>query len=325
MTGALDGAFERMMFLTATPFQLGHHELINVIGIFRGIAWKTLPQSTKEKFVEEVKSLGDMLDRAQHRAAELDKRWPSLRQDDLADAESGSAHRRAMVARRRIQSHGATRARSGAAKGFRPDEKRHEGGRGPAPQMGGKASARPRASGHQIPRRSRRVGRAIALSGVRDGGLPVEEDALLPFLLAARAQAVVVREAENAGRATFAEGLASSYEAFLETRSNHAERDEEEKEETSGTTASNGRVNRYVQKLAAALPDQTAYARHPKIAPLVARVLDLWNQGEKVVVFCHYRETGRALVRHLLPRWRNGFGTTPRKGLASTTETSARP
>ena len=101
MTGALDGAFERMMFLTATPFQLGHHELINVIGIFRGIAWKTLPQSTKEKFVEEVKSLGDMLDRAQHRAAELDKRWPSLRQDDLADAESGSAHRRAMVARRR--------------------------------------------------------------------------------------------------------------------------------------------------------------------------------------------------------------------------------
>ena len=48
ITGALDGAFERMMFLTATPFQLGHHELLNVIGRFRGVAWKTLTQATKE-------------------------------------------------------------------------------------------------------------------------------------------------------------------------------------------------------------------------------------------------------------------------------------
>jgi hypothetical protein len=24
-----------------------------------------------------------------------------------------------------------------------------------------------------------------------------------------------------------------------------------------------------------------------------------WRHGEKVVVFCHYRETGRALVKHL--------------------------
>ena len=299
VTGALDGAFERMMFLTATPFQLGHHELINVIGIFRGIAWKTLPQSTKEKFVEEVKSLGDMLDRAQHRAAELDKRWPSLRQDDLADANLGpltaeqwwlaaESNPTAQPERVQVLLRAFAQTRSAMKEAEVPLRKwvvRH---------------LRDRAlPGTQIPRRARRVGRAIALSGVGDGGLPVEEDALLPFLLAARAQAVVVREAENAGRATFAEGLASSYEAFLETRSNHAERDEEEKEETSGTTASNGRVNRYVQKLAAALPDQTAYARHPKIAPLVARVLDLWNQGEKVVVFCHYRETGRALVRHL--------------------------
>jgi hypothetical protein len=42
-----------------------------------------------------------------------------------------------------------------------------------------------------------------------------------------RAQAVVVREGEQGGSATFAEGLASSYEAFLETR-NRTEIDEEE-------------------------------------------------------------------------------------------------
>jgi ERCC4-related helicase len=140
----------------------------------------------------------------------------------------------------------------------------------------------------------RLVGRAISLSANGSGGLPVEDDALLPFLLAARAQAVVVSKGENAGRATFAEGLASSYEAFLETR-NRTEVDEE----AINGAAVDERVNRYVQKLTTVLPNETAYALHPKIAPLIARVLDLWRQREKVVVFCHYRETGRALVRHL--------------------------
>jgi SNF2 family DNA or RNA helicase len=85
ITGALEGSFERMMFLTATPFQLGHHELLNVIGRFRGVAWKTLPQYTKEQFEGELAALGKTLDRAQHRAAELDKRWSSLHQGDLVD------------------------------------------------------------------------------------------------------------------------------------------------------------------------------------------------------------------------------------------------
>jgi SNF2 family DNA or RNA helicase len=90
ISGALDGAFERMMFLTATPFQLGHHELLNVIGRFKGVAWKTLTEATKEAFEAELKSLGSALDTAQHRAAELDKRWLSLRQDDLVDSNGGS-------------------------------------------------------------------------------------------------------------------------------------------------------------------------------------------------------------------------------------------
>jgi hypothetical protein len=89
ITGALDGAFERMMFLTATPFQLGHHELLNVINRFRGVAWKTLAPCTKEQFDAEVKNLGLALDRAQHSAAELDRRWLSLRHDDLTDGNGG--------------------------------------------------------------------------------------------------------------------------------------------------------------------------------------------------------------------------------------------
>src|SRR5208283_3212868 len=54
------------------------------------------------------------------------------------------------------------------------------------------------------------------------GGLAISDAALLPFLLAARTQAIVAREARSGGRrerAYFAEGLASSFEAYRHTRS----------------------------------------------------------------------------------------------------------
>src|SRR6185437_1614989 len=159
-------------------------------------------------------------------------------------SESGSAHRRAMVARRRIQSTAQPERVQVLLRAFAQTRSAMKEAEVPLRKWVVRHLRDRALPGTQIPRRARLVGRAIAPSAVGDGGLPVEEDALLPFLLAARAQAVVVQEAENAGRATFAEGLASSYEAFLETRSNHAERDEEEKEETSGTTTSNERVNR---------------------------------------------------------------------------------
>ena len=294
ITGALEGAFERMMFLTATPFQLGHLELLNVIGRFKGIAWKTLPQYTEEQFEAELEVLGSVLDRAQHRSAELDKRWRALHQDDLVGQDGrqcnveewwheamqkpGDQPERIQVVLRAFEE--ARKAMKDAEVPLRQWVIRHLRDR--------------HLPSTNVLRRSRLVGRTIALGADGDGGLPVEDDALLPFLLAARAQAVVTRNGEKAGRATFAEGLASSYEAFLSTRN-----DSELEEEATIDAVPNKRVNRYVEKLAAVLPDQAAYARHPKVAPVVARVLDLWRQGEKVVVFCHYRETGRALVRHL--------------------------
>lgn len=63
-----------------------------------------------------------------------------------------------------------------------------------------------------------------------DPGLEVDGEALLPFLLAARAQvALATRAAEGIHkRALFAEGLASSYEAYLETRQGRADTDDEE-------------------------------------------------------------------------------------------------
>ena len=294
ISGALEGAFERMMFLTATPFQLGHHELLNVISRFKGIAWKTFAQNTNERFGTELKELGAVLDHAQHRTAELDIRWRSLLPADLIGPDSAPRNveewwneaiqkpedqpERIRVVIRAFEE--ARKAMKDAEVPLRRWVVRHLRDR--------------HLPNSSILRRLRLVGRAIALKANGDGGLPVEDAALLPFLLAARAQAVVIREGENAGRATFAEGLASSYEAFLDTR-NDSKLDEEP---ISGVVRDQ-RVNRYIEKLTGVLPNQASYASHPKIAPMVARVLDLWRQGEKVVVFCHYRETGRAIVRHL--------------------------
>ena len=293
-TGALDGAFERMMFLTATPFQLGHHELLNVIGRFKGIAWKTLPQIAKAEFEAELQNLGSALDHAQHRAAELDKRWLSLRQEDLVDDNGASL----AVEEWWPYAAGSPEKQSERVqvlmRAFEQTRKAMKDAEVPLRKWVVRHLRDSKMPDTNTLRRSRQVGRAICLASTEDGGLPVEKDALLPFLLAARAQAVVARNGEDAGRATFAEGLASSYEAFLETR-NHDVVDEE----AASQSAPDQRVNEYVKKLAAALPDEAAYALHPKIAPVVARVLDLWRQREKVVVFCHYRETGRALVRHL--------------------------
>ena len=38
--GQLSRVFERMLFLTATPFQLGHNELCSILRRFEGIRWK---------------------------------------------------------------------------------------------------------------------------------------------------------------------------------------------------------------------------------------------------------------------------------------------
>lgn len=294
IAGALDGAFERMLFLTATPFQLGHHELLNVIGRFKGIAWKTLPQYPKEQFELELKQLGTILDRAQHRAAELDKRWQSLRHDDLVgqDGERCSVEDWWHEASHNI--HEQPERIQVVMRAFDEARKAMKDGEMLLRKWVVRHLRERRLPHSDISRRVRLIGRAIAPGADGDGGLPVADEALLPFLLAARAQAVVTHEGERAGRATFAEGLASSYESFLGTR-----KESKVDEEADTGTVESERVNRYIEKLAKVLPTPAAYAQHPKVAPLVARVLELWSHGEKVVVFCHYQETGRALVRHL--------------------------
>jgi hypothetical protein len=83
--GPLGGVFERMLFLTATPFQLGHHELCSVLERFEGIAWnsKVPPPGGRAEFRQQVAALRERLDAAQEAALTFDSAWGQLRQDDL--------------------------------------------------------------------------------------------------------------------------------------------------------------------------------------------------------------------------------------------------
>lgn len=295
--GALGGVFERMLFLTATPFQLGHEELCSVLERFDGIAWKsrTAPAIGREGFQTRVHELRERLDAAQHAALNLESAWGKLRPEDLLidgrpsnDVEqwwqnmlAGSP--RTPAAELVLCSYRRTDEKMRAAEAaLRPWVIRH---------------LRPRVvAGH--PRRMRLVGAAIEhdRSTASEAGIEVAGPALLPFLLAARATVC-----NPDARPVFAEGLASSYEAFLHTRkpvlrktNNDTDGDDDPMDlgETSDRLG-----NWYLQQLEQSLPlrDHRDSAAHPKIAATARRVLAAWRQREKVVVFCHYIATGRVL------------------------------
>lgn len=301
VAGALKGAFERMLFLTATPFQLGHHELLNVLDRFGGIDWKSLPGSSCDELTCDLDRLRKSLDRAQLAGAELDKKWESLTRSDLLSPSGDEMSPEAWWQKVRkdkdeqpqrvqavVRAYDMTQnAMKEAEKGLQKWVIRHLRVRN-LPEVA-------------IARRTRVVGQGIQLASDRRAvGLTIGGEAVLPFLLASRAQTVVSRRARNSsrGRATFAEGLASSYEAFLDTRRSREPNSviDEEPVELDGTEVLTAR---YLEKLSQTLPEPSAYGRHPKVSALVERVVDLWAKGEKVVVFCHFRQTGRALVRHL--------------------------
>ncbi len=299
LSGAFNGRFERMLFLTATPFQLGHAELVNVLTRFKAVQWKELPAGAAERYREALFKLSQSLDTAQQVATDFDRLWQRI------PAEAGPASSDEVSLDQwwqKVQSAGPgalpilgeiARSYDATAKAMAEAEKLL------APWV-----IRHRRS-HELPdsdvlRRMRRVGRSVCPGHESDQqGLAVTSDQLLPFLLAARAQSVAERLSKTARERylTFSEGLASSYEAFLETS--------REKglvaldDAATPKRLSDPKLQAYVQRLQRVLPVPADYGRHPKIEPVVERVVDLWSRGEKVVVFCHYVKTGQALVRHL--------------------------
>lgn len=298
--GALAGVFERMLFLTATPFQLGHAELCSVLERFKGIAWN-MPRYGNQWFADKLISVRKALDAAQESALRLDDAWGRLRPEHLSvdgqafnDIEkwwqtvhgrSGNPPEVERVLHCYQAAHGKMRE---AEKLLKPWVIRHLKPRKlPAPN-------------HSISRRIRLPGRAIVdgQDATMFNGLEVTGEAVVPFLLAARATTC----ASN-NRSLFAEGLASSYEAFLHTRHESQQRvvsrATDTDDDVSAASPDNEEVSWYLDQLDSFVPQNLAIASmtHPKVAATARRVVESWKLGEKVLVFCHFVATGKALRR----------------------------
>jgi hypothetical protein len=301
--GALYGVFERMLFLTATPFQLGHGELCSVIKRFGGVDWKgrLAPRCGQQGFSGQVEELLKALDHAQEAAHRLDDAWGRLRREDLvADGvlysnpdewwgAAPKAGQRSAQGERVVRCYGdASKLMRGAEKLLQPWVIRHLKPRMLPP---------PR---ENLPRRNKLPGRAISESSpsTDERGLEITAESLVPFLLAARATAC-----SPESRSVFAEGLASCYEAFLHTRKAAGQRERRcqdgDEDGVIVVETGNTALTWYLRHLEAIVPqgDVKASLAHPKIAATVRRVVREWSQGEKVLVFCHFVATGRVLRR----------------------------
>jgi len=303
--GILGGVFERMLFLTATPFQLGHHELCSVIDRFDGINWKcsASPKLERTEYKQDLAVLRTNLDRAQTMAISLSEMWGRLTRDDLKadgnpapDTDSWwslavAASELTGLGRQVVETVARTRTDFETAEAaLRPWVIRH---------LRSKKLLTPDG---EVPRRIIFPGAGIINddTAAKDG-LLVEGRALLPFLLAARATLC-----RPDVRPVFAEGLASSYEAFLHTRENRDDPLDFDDVGRRDGNAGLGRAAWYLEQLKEHLPLDTdgGFVAHPKIAATADRVVDAWKAGEKVVVFCHFVRTGYALRRAISGRIR---------------------
>ncbi len=281
--GAMAAAFDRMLFLTATPFQLGHHELVRVLERFADVRWEATQLGEREVFGQRLLTLGTRLDESQRAAVAFQRSWSRLRPEDCEEdleawwkavrnspRDDLTTHQRAVV-----ESFNRTRrCRESTEEALRPWIVRHNKGTHWA--------------GTKIERRRRFHGAPVA-DGAGTAGMPVPREQLLPFFLAARSAA-------DPGKDLLGEALCSSYEAFRNTRQQRVlERDESGDEPDSVDVMHSAW---YLQEFDTALKQCTGKG-HPKIAATVRRVVDLWEEGEKVLVFAFYRQTCAALRIHL--------------------------
>jgi hypothetical protein len=291
--GPLGGRFARMLFLTATPFQLGHQELLNVLARFEGVKWNgaLAPEMTRDDFKRGQEALEKLLTEAQRAALRLDRRWGQLSRSDICNSAGNQLDVDAWWQGLETRTGGdavpsiveqvncTEDAMKAAEEKLRPWVLRH---------------LKPRCLPNGELRRRELPGAAIRDNTQLETGLKIDPATLLPFLLAGRAQAVVAKQ--NNGRALFAEGLASSFEAYLETRNGRLDVEDDAPPQGSEPPAEAAWYLKHIDK---ALEDPLTRAAHPKIQATVNEAVRLWWAGEKVLIFCHYRATGRALRQHI--------------------------
>lgn len=289
----LNARFERMLFLTATPFQLGHSELCSVMRRFGNVRWSGTRRPvdyTSESYRKCVESLEWQLDRTQLKSLQFERAWAKLTPEHLPGPPSEAASFTWLDDRHpvnnpvfeevRLRFRDCIDQSKKAEKLLAPWVIRH---------------LRKRFfENSKTPKRQRFAGDAIHTGNMDDGsGIEVGQDAALPFLLASR---IVART--PAKRPVFAEGLASSYEAFRETRSGGDRHLDGENEDLD---VSCERTKWYMGQINLLIPakNRSSSAAHPKIQATVNRAVDLWKKREKVLIFCHWKQTGKALREHI--------------------------
>lgn len=304
--------FQRMLFLTATPFQLGHQELIRVIQSFDAVRWNSsrAPENSRDDIKAEIGKLLAALDDNRLAGRRLDRLWGRIQPEMLGDLDVLSWWQQVEAQpadawqTRLVESVNDCRAtRDKAQTLLRPWVIRHN-----------RPLQLPANDGEPACRRRQGIfGKAIIADvdteNGSEHGLPVVKEAALPFLLTARAQGELAQT--SGARAFFAEGLSSSYEAFHHTRTargNARDMDDdgspieivEDKKDTPATIVP---TSWYEQQVALIIPSREASREerllHPKVAATVIRAVDLWAGGEKVLVFCFYRQTCRALYEQI--------------------------
>lgn len=300
--GALARVFDRMLFLTATPFQLGHRELVRVLERFGDVRWDER-LGDQRTFQQRLRDLEQAMDESQRSAVALQRAWAKLPKEDVGDdvetwwvrVNASAADQLTYPAKSVREAFLAAKAARGKAQeAIRPWILRH--------------NKTELWAGTQVSRRRRLEGSAI-LGDPEAKGLPIPPNQLLPFFLAARS-------AVQGSKDLLGEALSSSYEAFRLTReSRTALRDELDATATPVSTplASNW----YLREFDHALQNLTASA-HPKLKVTVDRVVDLWESGEKVLVFAFYRHTCRALRIHISREIESRIMASARRRLAGT-------
>ncbi len=302
--GQLANVFERMLFLTATPFQLGHYELCNVMQRFNAINWSssTAPTNDKESYEKFLVELGLKLDKAQKTALRLDEEWQLLTPNDLQiddqnlevsdwwqkviegnDSSLSTKSQKIGEQFRITATHMAE-----AEKLLKQLVIRHLRSR-ELPDNAGK-------------RRFEYPGKSILFNHNQkdDSGLALESKSMFPFLLAARLTAITPES-----RPVFAEGLASSFEAFLNTRRARIKKARIlDLDDEGSVIVTDSKQVYYLEEIEKFLQKNIKHSSqvHAKIAATINKVVELWLQGEKVLVFCHYIATGKALRNHISQR-----------------------
>jgi superfamily II DNA or RNA helicase len=318
-SGILTGQFDRILFLTATPFQLGHHELMSVLDRFSAINWKNeyAPPFTCQEYKNELDGLLKKLDNSQIAAKKLDNSWGKLTCDHLVldnikyenvyewwQAVNCTESEKPALVQNLISDFALAKQKLQQVEPIlRKYIIRHLKPRA----MTGSFAGVPRR--HNLPGDG--IVTDIAMEGINVGGLQVTPESILPFLLAARLTSV-----QRNQRPVFAEGLASSFQAFRNTRQQRLNAqlavtangvsksgadatdtdDDQVAQVSEGDKVSGWYLDQLDEALALTVKMESD---HPKLKPTVDKAMDLWSKGEKVLIFCHYIATGKSLRQYI--------------------------